>query len=251
MENNVLDILENASDRLLSKKILDAYKEVERNYFLKIWKTAELDAGHFVESIRRFIELKLFGHYTPIGSNLSKFNQVTLQSYENSSGDVSYRILIPRVLFSVYTIRNKRGVGHIGNVMPNHQDATFILSSCSWCLAELIRNESNESPDSTIKIVEKIIKRQPEGLWEEGSIKRILAENLTLKESILFLLFDSSPQLDQTLQEIIEYKNSAYFHKILKELHYSRFIEYKNSECVLSPKGRIEAEKIILKQNTV
>ena len=64
MESKVLSIIEQASDSDLAKLIIDSYKEVERNYFVKQWKTSELDAGHFVESVRRFIELE-YGQFQP------------------------------------------------------------------------------------------------------------------------------------------------------------------------------------------
>lgn len=247
MENSIIRIISSASDAVLAAAIINAYKEVEKNYFLKVWKSSELDSGHFVEAIRRFIEYKLFGYYPPIGTNLSNFNNATLQRYENASGDETYRIIIPRALFSIYTIRNKRGVGHIGLISPNHQDATLILSTCSWCLAELIRVESQADPNTTINMIEHIIERNIEGLWEEGDIKRILAENLSIKELILFLLYNDSPQHDTDLLNIIEYSNENYFKKVLRELHGNRLIEYRsNGECVVSPKGRIEAEKIIV-----
>src|SRR5688572_28399603 len=121
-------ILERSSDATLAGHILSAYQEVESNYYLKSWKTSELDAGHFVEAIRRFIELRLFGKYTPIGQRLSTFNDAALKAYENAAGEESYRIHIPRVLYSIYGIRNKRGVGHLGLVSPNHMDASFIVA---------------------------------------------------------------------------------------------------------------------------
>lgn len=247
MENKVRSIVEAASDKVLSDHIVDSYKEVERNYFIKSWKTSELDAGHFVESVRRLIELKLFGNYTPISKGLSPLNDKTMQSYVNASGDDSYRIHIPRALLSVYGIRNKRGVGHLSTVSPNHLDATFIISSIKWVLAEIVRINSSYRPDETSKIVEHIVDRSVEGIWEDADITRILVEGLSLKEQIMFLLYATDQTFDQKIIEIIEYKNLAYFKRTLKQLHSSRYIEYKpNGECLISPKGIAYAEEIIL-----
>lgn len=248
MEQSIVQILHQASDNILSQQIARSYEELEQKYFIKEWKSSELESGHFVESIRRLIEFKLFGSYTPIGQNLSSFTPQVLASYENNQGNESYRIIIPRVLYSIYCIRNKRGVGHVSLISANHQDATFILESCKWVMAEIIRLESSLDPDISRRLVDKIIQRDVEGLWEEGDIKRILISGLTLKESILFLLFDKSPQSSYEIRSIIEYKNKTYFNKALKELHTKRILEYQsNGECVLSPKGRKEAERIILK----
>lgn len=247
MESEVRSIIETASDKILSDHIVDSFKEVERNYFIKSWKTSELDAGHFVESVRRLIEFKLFGKYTPITKGLPPFNDKTMLSYANSSGDDSYRIHIPRALLTIYGIRNKRGVGHLSNVSPNHLDATFILSSVKWILAEIVRINSSYQPDETSKIVDHIVDRSVEGIWETSDITRILVDGLSLKEQIIFLLYTTDKNFDQQIIEIIEYKNQAYFKRTLKQLHSSRFIEYRTSgECLISPKGNAYAEDIIL-----
>jgi hypothetical protein len=247
MENKVRSIIEATSDKTLSAQIVDSYKEVERYYFIKSWKTSELDAGHFVESVRRLIELKLFGKYTPISKVLPPFNDKTMLSYINAQGDDSYRIHIPRALLTVYGIRNKRGVGHLSIVNPNRLDATFIVSSVKWILAEIVRINSSYKPEETSRIVEHIVDRSVEGIWENNEITRILVEGLSLKEQIMFLLYATEEISDQKILDIIEYKNHAYFKKTLKQLHTLRYIEYKsNGECLISPKGTVYAEAIVL-----
>ncbi len=247
MESKASQILELASDSLLAKHIIESYKEVEKNYFLKQWKTSELDAGHFVEAVRRFIEFQLTGRYTPIGRNLTPLTETSLQSYLSHNGDDSYRIHIPRVLLSIYGIRNKRGVGHISKIRPNYQDAIFVIASIKWVLAELIRINSTISIDETSKVVDHIIDRDFEGVWEQGDITRVLADGLSLKEQILFLLFATDITREDQLRDVIEAKDKAYFRKLLRQLHNERFIEYRvDGNCLLSPKGRVSAEKIAL-----
>lgn len=247
MENKVRIILAKVSDEDLSDLIVNTYKEVEKNYFLQSWKTSELDAGHFVEAARRFLEHVLFGKYTRIGKSLSAFNDKAIQSYLHASGDEAYRIHIPRVLFSIYGIRNKRGVGHLSNVSPNRSDATFIMSSVKWVLAELIRINSIYSADETVKLVDHIIDRPVEGIWEEGEIIRILADGLNLKEKIIFLLFVTKLSNSDEIFGVVENGNKVYFKKVLRELHDSRFIELmKDGNCVISPKGKSFAESIVL-----
>lgn len=247
MESEVLKIIGETSDTVLANLIVDSYKEVERNYFLKQWKTSELDAGHFVEAIRRFIELRLTGAYTPIGKGLPPLNDKTLQQYASASGDDSYRIHIPRILLAIYGIRNKRGVGHVAQISPNYLDATFIIASVKWVLAELIRLNSTLTLDETSKVVDHIVDRDVEGVWESGDITRILVDGLSIKEQILFVLFSTGIDSEKRLVHVIEPKDKAYFRKLLRQLHDGRFIEYRaDGMCVLSPKGKVAAEKIIL-----
>jgi len=228
------------------KALLDAYREIESNYSLEKWKPSELDAGHFVEAARRILEHELFGQATPINQQISKFTDQVLTKYEQATGDESYRMLIPRALKSVYNIRNKRGVGHIGGVSPNEMDATYILYSVKWVLAELVRLASGLSIAETQEAVDDIVERRLSVLWKHGDITRILDTSLDAREQVLVLLYDTSPQAEMALRETIEYANAARFRTILKKLHTARLIHYQtDGTCLITPKGLIEAEQII------
>jgi hypothetical protein len=247
MEPQALKILETASDKNLAALILSTFKEVEKHFFLRSWKTSELDSGHFVEASRRFIDFRLSGTYTPIGTTLSTFNNNELRRLENATGSDAYRLHIPRALFAIYGLRNKRGVGHLGLINPNYLDATFIMATCKWVLGEFLRAESTMSFDETVAVVEQIVERPLPGIWDIGNVKRVLANGLSLQEQILFLLLAESPQSSEKLRESTDYKNTVYFDKLLRKLHDERHIERMGDGiCHLSPKGRKLAEKISL-----
>ena len=245
----IKDIIKQASDEKLAEHITETFKEVEKNFHLKSWKTSSLDAGHFVEAVRRFLELKLFGQYTPINKPLPNFNDKCINNYPNKQGEDSYRIHIPRLLFTIYGIRNKRGIGHISNIKPNKIDASLILTSCKWVLAEIIRLNSQLPIEETEILIDEVIERNIEGIWEVGETIRILEDGLTLKDKILYLLYNKKSLKDTEIQSITEYSNITYLKKTLRGFHKKRLIEYKeDGECILSPKGAVEAEKIVLKK---
>lgn len=242
------EILKAASDATLADEIVQSFQEIEKNYTLRSWKTSELDAGHFVEANRRFLEFKLFGNYTPIGRNLPSFNDRELNRYLNASGEDAYRLHIPRALWLIYGIRNKRGVGHLSQLKANQVDASQILQTSKWVLAELVRLNSTYQIDETEKLVDEIVERNIEGIWKTGDIKRVMIEGLSVKAQIIVLLYNFESLSDNELYEIIENGNLGYLKKSLRDLHKDRRIEYqKDGECILSPKGSIEAEKILMK----
>lgn len=141
----------------------------------------------------------------------------------------------------------KRGVGHLGLVSPNYLDATLIVATCKWVLGEILRAESSLTFDETAAIVDAIVERPVPGLWDAGSTRRILAEDLSLREQILFLLLAESPQHTDRLITSTGYSNAAYFKKQLRALHDERRIELMNDgTCYLSPKGHKEAEQVAL-----
>lgn len=229
--------------------LLAAYREIEENFTLRKWKASELDAGHFVEAARRIIEHELFGSHTPIGVSLNNFGDAELKRFENSQGDESLRMLIPRALKAVYNIRNKRGVGHIGPISPNEMDATFILYSVKWVLAEFVRLATGAKAAETQRLIEAIIERRVGLLWKHEGIVRILESKMSTREQVLILLFDVSPQGSEQLQRVTEYQNTSNFRKILKRLHQERLIEVSSDGLAhLTPKGVHEAEKVLLRR---
>lgn len=246
----VRNALTAASTKELADNILGTFTEIERKYYLQEWKTSELEAGHFVEAVRRFIELKLFGTYTPIGTTLPSFSTSLLQNLEKQQGNEAFRLLIPRVLLSIYNIRNKRGIGHLSLLAANRQDATFILSACKWVLAELFRIEAIVSTEEANSTVNKIGERTTEAIWDIEGIRRILHSNLSIKDQVLVLLFDRSPLSFKDIKTSTESKNDSYLRKILKALHDERAIELTaDGICHLSPIGKKLAENKVLSLN--
>jgi len=246
---NVDSLLKGRYPAELVDELLRAYREIEENYALGKWKASELDAGHFVEAARRIIEWELKGgKYTPIGQSLTPLNDVVLKQYEQSPGDEAFRILIPRILYGVYGIRNKRGVGHVGPVSPNKMDSTLILGNTKWVLAELVRLVSGLTPHETQNLVNQIVERKLDMLWKHGDITRVLHTGLQTSEAVLVLLLDRSPQTATELRNATEYRNAPRFRTVLRGLHKKRFIEFaEDGTCIITPKGTIEAEKLLKK----
>jgi hypothetical protein len=226
--------------------IVLSYREVEENFRLEKWKTSELDAGHFVEATRRLIENKLFGSYTPFSESIGAFNQGVLNKYEGATGAEEYRILLPRVLFAVYCIRNKRGVGHIAAISPNKLDATFILNSSKWVLAELVRLASLGSPEDAKQLVDQILDRQVDLIWDDGETFMVLDKKLTAAEKVLLVLYKQDRITVETLRERVGYKNPSAFNKIVQEHQRDKAIDVTmGGICKLSPRGVSIAEKIV------
>lgn len=240
-----LSILTTGFDATTAKAIVDSYTEIERNYVLRKWKPSELDAGHFVEAVRRAIDLKLTGTYLPFGRSLSNFNDQELKRLEQLPGDESYRLLVPRALKAVYNIRNKRGVAHISNVNPNELDATYILYSVKWILAELVRLNSGMPPDQTQALVDAVVERHNALIWKEGDITWILDPAMKTRDQVLLILYDQSPRKAAELREITEYSNPSTFQRILNRLHKDKLVYvHADGTCRLSPKGVLIAEAL-------
>ncbi|WP_428249103.1 hypothetical protein [Ferrovibrio sp.] len=227
--------------------LLHAYKEIESNFVMRRWKTSELDAGHFVEAARRAIEFALFGKFTPIGKALPNFNDKELARYESSVGDETYRIHTPRILKAIYNIRNKRGVGHLSHISANEMDATLILYSVKWVLAEFVRVNSGTNTTEAQKIIDQIVERRLSILWKNNATTRVIVSGVAAKDQVLILLYDQDPQSLDALQKNVEYKNKSEFKRLLIKLHKDRFLEMSpDNQCSITPNGMLRAEALLL-----
>lgn len=225
--------------------LLTSYQEIKRNFFLGRHEPSELNGGKFCEVCFRILEHETSeGTYTPFGVHIPDIIG-RLRSFENipsSSANESYRIHIPRVLVSMYNIRNKRGVGHIGgDVNPNRTDSTYLVASADWAMAELFRVHYQCSLDEAQEIVHSIVQRPLALVHELEEAKRVLLPHLTHRDQTLLLLASEFPKR-VSVSDLIEWiepaNKSRYRNSVLQKLHSERLIEFKDLDwCVILPPG--------------
>ena len=230
----------------LQEELVAEYRKIARNFYERRWEPAELSAGKFCEVVYSIIRGVADGSFPSYASKPGDFVSAC-RRLEQDVSDVeprSLRILIPRLLPSLYEVRNNRGVGHTGgDVDPNHMDALFVYQSASWVLAELVRiyhqTSLEEAQDSVDRLVEKhvpIVWLLPDGR------KRILDPSLSMHEKMLVALYHS-PSLsmqDSELIEVVEYSNPSVFRSsILRNAHRQALIDYGRTTktVTLSPIG--------------
>ena len=68
------------------------------------------------EVLVRVLQNELTGTYTPLGTKLGSFDQecLKLERLPHTTGVEGLRVIMPRGLSFLYTLRNKRGIGHEG-----------------------------------------------------------------------------------------------------------------------------------------
>lgn len=238
------DELIKASDPDIGAALSQTYSEIVEHYVFRRWKSAGLDAGHFVEAARRLLELKLLGAATPIRKPLSNFNEKVLKEYADAKGDEGYRILIPRLLWGLYALRNKR-VGHLSAVPASEIDITLLLNGAKWVLAEIIRIESRLNPDDVSDLISDIITKQIPIVWKTNYVTRVLDVKIKPREKVLILLSTLGDMLEDDLRAAVCYKDPRNFRKILIRLEESNFVASVNGLYKVSPLGVALAEKIV------
>ena len=229
--------------------LLMNYENGLAEYKKQHWQYFGNEVGQFIEIARRMIEFQLGGKYTPLAAKLPNFNERILTAWENYDSKFSeiYRVIIPRRLYSMYCIRNKRGMIHKSQIDPNRMDAILLLSDIKWVLSEFFRIASTFSFKKTEEIINSIMCKETTIIWDTGNCLRILDTKMSSKNKIICLLYIKDGMSDIDLQKAIEYKNTSDFKKILRQLHKEKLIEYNMQQCILSPIGIDKAEELLAK----
>jgi len=236
-------------DRLLKRhaELRSAYSDGQHD-------SASLRAAKFAEALLRFLQQELTGEHIGFNRRIGNFTDecVKLEKVPKSAGDESLRIIVPRALNFLHTIRNKRGVAHeSGDVDANEIDAATCVRVADWCLCELIRLFNAVSLEEAQELIDAVAMRQTPDIWTVSGKKRVLDSSLSYKDQTLLLLY-SEPETAVPAEELFEWTEHPliknYRRDVLNKLHADRFIEYdRESEMItLSPTGAQEVEERIL-----
>jgi hypothetical protein len=236
----------------LRNELLAAFEAIVRNYRERRWEPSELNGGKFCEIVYTILEGHVGGAFAQRAKKPTNMVDACrdLEKYP-SSFPRSVRIQIPRALLALYEVRNNRGVGHVGgDVDPNHMDATLVLASAKWILAELVRMFHDVTPEEAADVVGQLVEREVPLVWEIDDVRRVLRPGLTMKDKSLLLLYDAGGRLlEVDLVRWVEHGNSsAYRRDVLRPLHKARLVEYdwESKLVTLSPLGAKDVEERLL-----
>jgi hypothetical protein len=236
----------------LRAELLNEFGKITQNYRERRWEAQNLDGGKLCEVAYTILDgYTSGGNYAANASKPRNFEAACKALENRTSYPDSARMTIPRVLFALYEVRNRRGVGHVGgDVDANHMDAEFVLAAAKWVVAELIRLFHSIDVQTATEVVDSLVDRTMPVIWEVGGVKRVLDTTLSLKDQTLLLLYaDPSPISEKDLAKYLEQDRPGNYRRVLMELHSSRWVEWDyraTSMVTLSPRGRKEVEDRIL-----
>ncbi len=149
---------------------------------------------------------------------------------------------MPRALAFLYTLRNKRGIGHIGgDINPNEIDSATCARIADWCMCELIRTYRSIPIEEAQALLDAISVRQVPEIWNVGGKRRVLDTSLDYKSQVLVLLFGEEQAVPiEDLCSWVDHPRLRDFRRdVLLPLHRERVIEYdaQSETATLSPSG--------------
>ena len=243
---DVETILASNIELSLVKRLLEYYQKLKQNFSFGKYEECEVNSAKFAETAFRILQYLTKQQYTPLDEDI-RINDLIkyLEDLPKNRHAVSIRILIPRVLWTVYTIRSKRGVIHTSEIDPNLMDATFLVSACDWVLAELIRLFGTENPNEAQKIITIIVERTIPIIEEFDGDLKVLNPKLSVADKILLILYQKCPDYVATgdLKKWIKTKSSSHISTVLRQLEDDAKIYRRDKENKITRKGILYIEK--------
>lgn len=237
-------------------RIIKEYVRIKTRFRKGEFDSSGLSCGKFCEEVLRFLQQHLTGSHIGFTDEIKNFHHKVgeLEKVDKSIGNDSLRIIIPRSLAFLYTMRNKRNIGHSGgDVEANEIDAHMISKVSDWVVCELIRIFYRSSLEEAQQIVDVIATRNLPEVWEINGKKRVLLDNVSARDKVLILTYsqESKGVFFEDLLDWVEYSNVSVFkRKVLGPLHTKNLVEYDQelNMVFISPKGIKEVEDSFFNQ---
>ena len=239
---------------LLRTRLIERYTSLKHAYVNGQFDACGLRAGRLCEIVLRVLQNELTGTYKPLGAKLDPFDRecLALERLPKASGPEGLRVVMPRALNFLYTLRNKRGFGHEGGeIDANEIDAATAVRIADWCIAELVRALNAVPLEDGQALLDAIASREIPQVWSVGGVKRVLARGLSYREQTLLLLY-SDPDTAVLVEDIAKWiehpRISDYRKDVLQPLHRARLVEYDrdNEVVIVSPTGARFVEDTVL-----
>jgi hypothetical protein len=231
------------------RRIVDAYLDLKHRGRVGDPKGAASSHSHFCEAVLRFLQAALTGTHIAFGVHIKNFQQecVKLENAPATPTNEAQRLIIPRALAFLQTLRNKRGTGHAaGDVDANTIDLATIVRVADWIVCELLRLYHKLSMEEAQSLLNRMATRQIPDVWTFGETKRVLRVELKAKDRAMLLLYgETSPVAIEVLHQWMEYSTLSNFRKdVTRPLHLARLIEVdpETEMLILTPTGEEHVE---------
>lgn len=182
--------------RELVAELRESYEELKENYYAGKHRPQEVAGGRFAEAAIRILQHQTGGTpngdpYTSLSDQLPPFTrEVDRLRSQPGKYDKSLRVRIPRVLLSIYDVRNGRDAAHLTDeVDPNLADASLVVANADWVLAELVRLFNDVDLDEAQARVDGLVRRKVPAVEMFGDNAKVLRPGLNAPPQTLLVLY--------------------------------------------------------------
>lgn len=246
---NIFGVLSNNLPKTYIDLIEHEYNELKNSYYLEDKMKVGIHSGRFCELISSLLCHQEFNQKDDLNKIKFDPNITKLEnSPKNNAKEEISRLMIPRVLRSIYTIRSKKKIAHIKTFDPVKIDLKFINIAVDWVISQLLIIYCNVNSDEVPKYFERISLddfRKVER-FENGDIV-FNAPNLSFTAKLLFILADFYNKgriSKETLLKIAKPKNTSYITIYLNRMKNNNLVHINEKGIILTKWGMAEAREI-------
>ncbi len=230
-------------------KIEQEYEEIKLSFIIEDISKIGLHSGRFCELISSLIcnvELNQIDNLNKIDFNKNIDNLINSQKHK-ASEEIT-RLMIPRILRSIYTIRNKKKIAHIKDFNPQKIDMKFINTAVDWILSHILLIYCDVQNNEVINFLEAISYEDFKNVerFEDGEVL-FVGKNITLSQKILFVLLDKYNQgriQRNEMFKILKPKNRSYISTYVNNLKQQKFVHENQNGLKLTKWGIEKARSI-------
>jgi len=190
---NSEEILKEELAKILPIKIvedlIESYNDLLNEYIKGNWKYTLVQGGRFIENTFRALYFLATKEEVKEVKNIQKVMKMLLQIPEGKVPE-SIRIIIPKIAYSVYSLRSKRDSVHVKPIPSGYIDSTFVVTASGWILAEFLRLSHNIEEKEIVEIINSLVSRKVPFIEKHGE-ETFVTKRLGCKEEILLLLLNT------------------------------------------------------------
>jgi hypothetical protein len=237
----------------LVDELLAAHQDAKHNFYLGGLRLSEVEGGRFCEAAFRLLQEATTGKFTDLGTSLNTTKIIAdLANSPLAKAPDAIRLHIPRALRVVYDIRNTRDAAHLGDdIDPNLQDASLVISTLDWVLAEFVRIYHGVSADEAQMIVDGLVTRKVPAVEDFDGFLKVLKPKAKVSEYLLLVLYERATEgaSFEELQSWVRPSTRPNLRRTLNSLvHKDAQIHEGKGRFFLTKLGRAEVERRNLHQ---
>jgi hypothetical protein len=231
----------------LVNELLAAHQDAKHNFYLGGLRLSEVEAGRFCEAAFRLLEHAHRGAFTPLGRPLDTETIIrSLANIRPGAAPDSIRLHISRALRVVYDVRNNRDAAHLADgIDPNVQDATLVVSTLDWVLAEFVRLFHGVPAAEAQRIVDGLVSRKVPAVQDFNGFLKILRPKAKVSEYLLIALYergDAGAEYDELQAWVRPSMRRNLRRTLAKLVHDDAFLHEADGRYFLTRLGHAEVE---------
>ena len=208
--------------------LIETYEELISKHRSSDLEGALTKAGRFVENTLRAIE------YLRTSKTLTEIKSVqkTIMQLENQTTlPESLRLLIPRVVGMIYSLRSKKDAVHVKEIDPTKIDVSLAVAAASWVIAELIRLYHVSDENDVVSAMD-ILSRTTIPMIETIDGEVFVGKKVPAAMELLLLLAHANPS-GMSRKELAKVAKCSQpsITKALKSLLNARHVHLADSNC--------------------